>query len=216
MLGKSSCFHEAADRCENPPLWLLDTISGEQNARRRLAPDQKLINVQKRSGVSFLLARRISFRWEKNTPATFLSRCEKLQHHFTSCHPANCVGENFLPTYTHPILTLWELHPIVVLAEQIAECYKQHLGPSSCRKHQHLCLVFTILRSSCSKSLPTDLLYDCLCLFLSVCLVGQTQLQKDMLKLNTYVALYDYVAQGSHDLEMRLANTQTPTCTHKR
>ncbi|KAF6721858.1 SH3 and cysteine-rich domain-containing protein [Oryzias melastigma] len=30
-----------------------------------------------------------------------------------------------------------------------------------------------------------------------------TQLQKDMLKLNTYVALYDYVAQGSHDLEMR-------------
>uniref|UniRef100_A0A3B3BV73 SH3 and cysteine rich domain n=1 Tax=Oryzias melastigma TaxID=30732 RepID=A0A3B3BV73_ORYME len=26
---------------------------------------------------------------------------------------------------------------------------------------------------------------------------------KDMLKLNTYVALYDYVAQGSHDLEMR-------------
>uniref|UniRef100_A0A3P9J8Z0 SH3 and cysteine rich domain n=1 Tax=Oryzias latipes TaxID=8090 RepID=A0A3P9J8Z0_ORYLA len=30
-----------------------------------------------------------------------------------------------------------------------------------------------------------------------------TQLQRDMLKLNTYVALYDYAAQGSHDLEMR-------------
>ncbi|XP_029349985.1 SH3 and cysteine-rich domain-containing protein [Echeneis naucrates] len=33
--------------------------------------------------------------------------------------------------------------------------------------------------------------------------LGQSQLQKDILKLNTFVALYDFTAQESHDLEMR-------------
>ncbi|XP_041828202.1 SH3 and cysteine-rich domain-containing protein isoform X2 [Melanotaenia boesemani] len=34
-------------------------------------------------------------------------------------------------------------------------------------------------------------------------LMEQSQLQKDMLKLNTYVALYSFTAQESHDLEIR-------------
>ncbi|GLD67759.1 SH3 and cysteine-rich domain-containing protein-like protein, partial [Lates japonicus] len=34
-------------------------------------------------------------------------------------------------------------------------------------------------------------------------LLEQSQLQKDILKLNTYVALYSFTAQESHDLEMR-------------
>lgn len=37
----------------------------------------------------------------------------------------------------------------------------------------------------------------------------QSMLQKDVLKLNTYVALYSFTAQESHDLEMRLAHVHT-------
>lgn len=32
----------------------------------------------------------------------------------------------------------------------------------------------------------------------------QSQLEKDVLKLDTYVALHSFSAQESHDLEMRL------------
>lgn len=34
-----------------------------------------------------------------------------------------------------------------------------------------------------------------------------SQMQKDVLKLNTYVALFSFTPQDSHDLEMRLVHT---------
>lgn len=45
-----------------------------------------------------------------------------------------------------------------------------------------------------------------ICVF--VVQLEQSQLQKDVLKLNTYVALHSFTAQDSHDLEMRLVYTR--------
>lgn len=39
----------------------------------------------------------------------------------------------------------------------------------------------------------------------------QNQLEKDILKLNTYVALHSFSAQESHDLEMRYVVTHSHT-----
>ncbi|XP_020569390.1 SH3 and cysteine-rich domain-containing protein isoform X2 [Oryzias latipes] len=75
-----------------------------------------------------------------------------------------------------------------VSEEVLAHSSRQELS----RKHSDD--VFTVFENGTERYHLTDRKYE----------DGYpNQLQRDMLKLNTYVALYDYAAQGSHDLEMR-------------
>ncbi|KAM6912670.1 SH3 and cysteine-rich domain-containing protein isoform 2-T2 [Xenentodon cancila] len=77
-----------------------------------------------------------------------------------------------------------------VSEEAMAHSSRQELS----RKHSDD--VFTVIENGTERyQLPERKTDDIL--------MEQSQLQKDMLKLNTYVALYNFTAQESHDLEMR-------------